>query len=326
MDDENEHSIKRRKPNSSKLQLPTRDELVHLRETENLFKSNLLKLQTTELLNEVRMTATLPSKVESWRNSIMDSIKRIKSINNIDATYLNSNKLSILKLVNPSTSIDFEPPTDINIVGSSKLNISTKPYLNIDIAVTIPEIVFDEQDVLNYVYFDKRKLYLGVIAKYLSEMDGNIISIGLFKSDPRKPIIIVQTKNFKTNYEIRIIPTITASNSGKGLKVSALNLANNNVRPRWWHNEVMKQRKQREEKEKNKQVNNKHIIALKEAVNTIDASKLIPTPNYNMCILEDMVINAHSTTIQTVINFIDKDDSCLLKDIILLLKVRLSLL
>ena len=51
----------------------------------------------------------------------------------------------------------------------------------------------------------------------------------------------------------------------------------------------------------------------------LDASKLLPTPNYNMCVMEDMVITAHYNTLNKVIT-----KHCpIARDIVILLKVNL---
>ena len=67
------------------------------------------------------------------------------------------------------------------------------------------------RDLLNHVYFDKRKLYLSVIATSLRNcllLDTDSVRISYFKGDPRKPIILAKP-NFKTKYVVRIIPIVS---------------------------------------------------------------------------------------------------------------------
>ena len=45
--------------------IPTRDELNHLRDTEDLFSTNLLKLEVDELLGEVKVDYAKQKRIES---------------------------------------------------------------------------------------------------------------------------------------------------------------------------------------------------------------------------------------------------------------------
>lgn len=65
------------------------------------------------------------------------------------------------------------------------------------------------RDILNHVYFDKRKLYLSVLLVNLKSsnlVDSHLISLALFKGDERKPIIHIADKMKK--YSIRIHLTV----------------------------------------------------------------------------------------------------------------------
>lgn len=207
--------LKRARKSSNGLKLPTRDEQSYLRETENLFKSNLVKLQTSELLMEMKSPDGLPTKVEKWVQNIVEHVLGVEKQDGVGVKQLRS--VSGLDLVDADVEIDFVAPVDVCVVGSSKLMTGTKPYLNVDIAMTIPDDIFTGSDVLNHSYFDKRKLYLAVIADHLGVMYGhkasNCISFGLFKGDVRKPMIILHSPpppaSFKTAYEIHIIPTVS---------------------------------------------------------------------------------------------------------------------
>lgn len=61
----------------------------------------------------------------------------------------------------------FVTPEDIQLVGSFQLNTQSKGAMNVDVAVVIPKKVFKDRDIHSHLYFDKRTLYLGVIAKAL---------------------------------------------------------------------------------------------------------------------------------------------------------------
>ena len=303
---DDEQAQKRMKKNNGKFALPTRDEQVQLRETENLFKSNLLKLQTAELLGEVHGSSRLPSKVDAWVQSVKELLVSIKSENRkIGIKFIKAKKFTNLDLVNPSVSIEFAPPVEVSQIGSSSLHAQTKPYMNVDISVTMPESLFEEHDIQNYIYFDKRKLFLAVIADSLSREGVGALSFGLFKGDARKPIIILEPTGFKSSFQIRIIPCLPGT--CVVMKKSALKLGKNNVRPQWWQ-DPMAAHKEAQAKGR------------KSTAPILDASKLVPTPDYNMCILEDMVVNTHFQILNQVVSH----HCTVAASVIVLLKVWLT--
>lgn len=319
--EDDDHAHKRvKKNNGSKFALPTRDEQVQLRETENLFKSNLLKLQTAELLEEVHSSSShrLPSKVDTWMQSIKELILSAKTDNNkVGSKFIKSKKFLNLDLVNPSTTISFVPPTEIVHIGSSSsLHAQTKPYMNVDLSVTMPESMFEEQDVQNHIYFDKRKLFLAVIANCLSDasaavsnggggVDVGVLSFALFKGDARKPILVLQPTAFKSSFVIRIIPSLPGTCTV--MKKGDLKLRKNNVRPQWWQEAVAKHKESQAK-------------GRKTPAPVLDATKLVATPDYNMCILEDMVINTHFQILEQVV----VHHCAVAASIIVLLKVWLT--
>lgn len=90
----------------------------------------------------------------------------------------------------------------------------------------------------------------------------------------------------------------------------------NNVRPKWWQDEVVRQRQERaltsrSFKKKPKDVRDSS------AAKELDASQLQPTHSYNMCVLEDMVVNTHFKILAKVF----KEHCVVATDIVVLLKV-----
>ena len=182
-----------------------------------------------------------------------------------------------------SVSIDFKNPKSVDVVGSSKLMTATKPYMNIDVVITIPaEIGFDEKDILNHNYFDKRKLYVAAIASALQHKSSSAgthipplireggVEFVYFQGDERKPMIQVQPllKGGGNSINVRVYFSICPS----VFKVSQLRADKNNVRPRKWMEKI--ERYKRENKKGG------HL--------SLDPSTLKGTPYYNHAILEDM--------------------------------------
>lgn len=71
------------------------------------------------------------------------------------------------------------------------------------------------RDIVNFTYFDKRKLYLGVLLQQLKLPEnaskfGSNMHLSCIKGDARKPIIIFKP-NLKTPYLVRLYPTVRVS-------------------------------------------------------------------------------------------------------------------
>lgn len=287
--------------------LPTKDEQSALRATEILMKSNLMQLQITEMLNEVKSSSILDKKeIKGWIQSFTEIIKGVKG-----KTYT-SNWLASLKHAkdvvtltgynNSNTSIDFKAPSSIDIIGSSKLQTDTIPFINIDINLTMPADCMEERDILNHLYFDKRKLYLVAITDALYKnantllLDGdNRINYAYFKGDSRKPILSL-IPSTKKKVAIRIF----VSPSTQSFNVNQLRAGKNNIRPKEWMDRI--------QDNKNK---NQH--------DSLDVSTLLPTPFYNLAILEDLSLNVHHQILTTIIK------ACpAVRDAIVLLKIWLT--
>eukprot|EP00598_Pedospumella_elongata_P008983 CAMPEP_0184988058 /NCGR_PEP_ID=MMETSP1098-20130426/22768_1 /TAXON_ID=89044 /ORGANISM="Spumella elongata, Strain CCAP 955/1" /LENGTH=374 /DNA_ID=CAMNT_0027512721 /DNA_START=17 /DNA_END=1138 /DNA_ORIENTATION=- len=139
----------------------------------------------------------------------------------------------------------------------------------------MPKDMFDHRDILNHVYFDKRKLYLlglyNTLTKHNKEEDPlfSKISIAAFKGDLRKPILVLDApfalKGCPNGFSIRLIPCV----SDITFKAVQLRANKNNVRPQGKKGE--------------------------------DESSLPATPHYNLSILEDMAISTqHKILLKTV--------------------------
>jgi hypothetical protein len=223
-DNTSSHPAAKRIKTSTKFDLPNKEEQMHLRETQNLMTSNLLHLQVDEMLNEVhdQRGAKLTSKRKAlltWLTQFQLDLSQVSVKGGAEVTdaWLEKYNISNINLENytSATSLQFHPPSEVTLVGSFALQTATKPYTNIDLVVKMPQECFASRDILNHVYFDKRKLYLGVILKHLlaatsrfnESVDRGSINVSFLKGDTRKPIITLKP-NLKTSYVIRVIPVV----------------------------------------------------------------------------------------------------------------------
>jgi len=142
----------------------------------------------------------------------------------------------------------FVPPHSVKVVGSYLLQNLTKPELNVDVAVEIPQVsmlnvtacilyifvVYKEclqaKDHLNYRYFHKRALYLCHIAAVLKKKKQLLthIRFSYMNSDPLLPIIRLNPilNGQVSKYVIQLCPCMP-----DGIfKISKLGPDRNNVR------------------------------------------------------------------------------------------------
>ena len=215
----------------AKLDLPTKDEQKQLQHTDLLMKSNLFKMEVEQLLIEVTGESKLQkTKVTQWTERVTELLRNGKSYSGLSTiTEKNLKKAGLkhhkaIELVNTGDEklrIDFQAPSSVEQIGSSVYGTSLSSMLNVDLAVTMPKEMFDHRycfvfvssptlqlvtfcvfmlcgrDILNHVYFDKRKLYLlglyNTLTKHNKEEDPlfSKISIAAFKGDLRKVLVLV---------------------------------------------------------------------------------------------------------------------------------------
>lgn len=106
-------------------------------------------------------------------------------------------------------SIQCEPPSSVNVVGSFLLGYSST--LVADVAVEMPSSIFQSKDYINHKYHDKRLLYLLYLAFHFINMKGEKwINVSITKhclaGDAEKPTLTVSHSDFP-QITIQIIPT-----------------------------------------------------------------------------------------------------------------------
>ncbi|CAO3585866.1 unnamed protein product [Absidia cylindrospora] len=205
-------------------------ELEGLKETAELYKSNIFKLELDELLQEVNVKydkhATLEKALHHLK-SIFDAIPAGKESLLLDFEFIMAKKHNIkVPFPQPRPASDsqykfkFIKPSSINVVGSYALKTvtKTKGQFNVDVTVEMPSSIFQEKDHMNNRYFYKRACYLAVLANALkSSKKGFKVEFGSFDGDLQKPILLVKPSGDKSNTDftkskciIRIIPSIAS--------------------------------------------------------------------------------------------------------------------
>eukprot|EP00731_Ephydatia_muelleri_P016799 Em0009g1223a len=181
---------------------PTHEELQTLKETENLFQSNLMRLQITELLAEVKpkKSAVLDEFLHQLRDVLMtlpssEPVDLCEALTQVPKTVAYPLRLSLDKA---KGKFKFLPPSTIKIAGSYLLQTLVKPDLNVDVVMVMPEGCLQAKDHLNYRYFHKRALYLCRVAGHLKKKKSSLglsaVSFATSGGDPLRPVLVLKLK------------------------------------------------------------------------------------------------------------------------------------
>lgn len=130
--------------------LPTKEEQMYLRETDSLMQSNLLNMQVGEMLDEVLVDRFKENRksINKWLESfteVLNACKIKKSNLPITSSFISVNSLSGVQLENPDVTLDYKQPSSVDVIGSFSTGTATKPYLNIDILVTMNSDSFTQK-------------------------------------------------------------------------------------------------------------------------------------------------------------------------------------
>ena len=138
---------KGKKQKTKPFDLPTKEEQLHLRETENLMKSHILTLQITELIAEVD-AASHKKTVDAWTAQLLDALNsiKVKKVISLNNQWLQKEQssLSLIEHCGP-VSLNFQSPAAVQVIGSHAVSSGTAPYTNVDVLVVMPDTCFDKR-------------------------------------------------------------------------------------------------------------------------------------------------------------------------------------
>ena len=119
---------------------PSTEEIIELTEGKDLFRSNLFRLQVTELINEVQV---LQSKTKSTQEELHQLKEVFDSLEDHDITskYIKSLNPPLHNASNnPKLCFHFQSPSQLQVIGSFLLNTICRPATNVDLVVEIPKV------------------------------------------------------------------------------------------------------------------------------------------------------------------------------------------
>eukprot|EP00466_Bigelowiella_natans_P001797 jgi/Bigna1/78753/fgenesh1_pg.57_\ len=190
--------------------IPSTEELINLKETALLFKSNLFKLQIDELLREVT-PAAIPGPADEQDRKISAPLDKYlrdlkEDIEGMEpSTYVLKPRSMVLDTVPvPFTkpfTFNIKSPSRVTVVGSYLLRTVSKPITNVDIALEFPSDSLLNKDYLNFRYLSKRAALVETVMRSLKKHPSKKystknakIEVGYFMQDRLKPIIILRPK------------------------------------------------------------------------------------------------------------------------------------
>lgn len=179
-EEEEEEDGNEESKNTSNTKSNTSAQDIHIaRETAELFKSNIFKLQIDELLEQVKLNKVHVLKVEKFLHKLYDLIQRVPAWENKSLVEVNSffkDKIVTVPFVDPkplttNTNYKFNySKPDVSLVGSFalKTGIYQPKGSSIDILLTMPKEVFEKKDYLNFRCLHKRSVYLAYLTYHLT--------------------------------------------------------------------------------------------------------------------------------------------------------------
>lgn len=192
--------------------------------TGGTFKSNMFKLQVDEMLGQIRPGhGKRETRAEEALHKLKKTIEQIPSREPLPVLEAERELIKKSRVAVPfpeprpahdvKYKLAYAKPANINVIGSYPLKLSTKTdqTLSIDMLVTIPHSLLQDKDYLNHRYFYKRAFYLACIAAGLraAVADEFTIKFAHLHDNPLHPILCVQAKKGKTDWQINVIPGVS---------------------------------------------------------------------------------------------------------------------
>ncbi|CAX43492.1 nucleolar RNA-associated proteins, putative [Candida dubliniensis CD36] len=212
-EDEGEEEKEEQPPNKKqKKQLSAQDVQV-ARETAELFKSNIFKLQIDELMKEVKVKKAHEETIDKVLHRLHDLIKQVPPVEDLTLQqaeqHFNPKKL-VIPFPDPKpTKVNYKfsylPSEDLSLVGSYGLKTAiNQPHgQSIEVALTMPKELFQPKDYLNYRALYKKSFYLAYLGESLIHLSkkNNLpikVSYHFFNDDVLNPVLkieSIQTEN-----------------------------------------------------------------------------------------------------------------------------------
>lgn len=291
---------KKQNPDGGKrIKPPTAEELNKLRETENLFLSNMFRMQIDEMLKEVKPKQSTLDKIQEWFNKF--SIAVLQDMDTTDykkelLSNMNTSEMNTPFHLNPKHNTDgtfrFTKPCSVKIVGSHSLGTSLMPLIKVDVSIVMGKTFFHKKDYADEKYLRKKAFYLHCLAKELMKipfMIDNDVQFSFGSHSYYLPTLIVKpigTLGKKCCFCLRVVPEKDIYSLHK------FSPNTNNINCQWYFNTSVEN-------------------------GNID-SKNNSTPYYNSLILQDLVMDESEILLKEIFDINQN-----VQDALILLKIWL---
>ncbi|OCH85324.1 Nrap protein [Obba rivulosa] len=238
-------------PSRSRLKVPpSGEELRAIKDATDLYRSSSFKLQIDALLPNVRPSYSKSAPLDHFLLALHTLLLNLPSVSPrhplAGSRELLEKGIAVpyaLPLPTEDTNwkVAFERPSEIVLAGSWALKTSVKAKdglkYTVDVAVTMPESLFQEKDYLNGRYFHKRAYYMAVVAAAIADKKSALNLDVLYESvsgDPRLTNLILRQKQdgsandfTKLNVQVRLLFILPSSSP---IPLSRLSPARSNIR------------------------------------------------------------------------------------------------
>ena len=121
-------------------ELPSTEEVRELQEGQELFRSNLFRLQLKELLGEVKVPQSKTAVTQDELRGLKEAIETAEE-RELGTEDLLSMAVPLHgSAADPKLHFHFRAPRNLQVIGSFLLNTVCRPDTNVDLAVEIPKV------------------------------------------------------------------------------------------------------------------------------------------------------------------------------------------
>ncbi|XP_068153194.1 nucleolar protein 6 [Drosophila tropicalis] len=212
---------------TNKVKPPTLEEMKELRDTRNLFHSNLFKLQVKEMLEELQLKSKYTDFIDKWLENFTTFTKQLED-GLMDRCQLEVPLHLHKKTINFIFSKPEQPP---QLIGAASQGALLQPNFIVDIALEMPKKCFEKDDYLNLIYDQKRALYLAYVTdkmKSSSIYSEDQFAYNYYANNPLKPVLEL-TPSAKIGKHLKFRLFITAP--VETFRLGRFVPSNNNIRP-----------------------------------------------------------------------------------------------
>ncbi|KAJ2376502.1 U3 snoRNP protein, partial [Coemansia sp. RSA 2603] len=221
-------------------------DVLALHEAAVAVRSNVLRLQTESLLDEVLVTAGsratrgLDAALRQLRGELL-GLASISGPLSADAARREARRAGValsdtLPAAESSVAFEFRAPAAVHVVGSYALGwaVRTSSGFTVDVAAQLPAGLVLERDHLNYRYVHKRAFFVAMVCAGLRASalgDAWDVTVENARDDARLSVVALRPKRGVRGLPrgccVRVLPALAAGE----LKLARLGGGRNGVRP-----------------------------------------------------------------------------------------------